>query len=143
MNRINSSRTRFSLRAGGIVAIAAGLLMTAPIASARAADHQSEADGIEDAELLAFGQRFLQRREALADVAVECVRDALGRSAERVGEAANRMELVLTWGYGIDGLAWVDPSVFAGPADKDEAAPASSRRRLDIVTGTNDPLAGL
>lgn len=144
MNRSNPSRTRFSLRAGGVMAIAAGLFVTAPVASARAADHQSEAEGIEDAELIALGQRIHRQREAFTDVAVKCVRHALGRSAERVGAARERVELVLTWGYGFEGLALVDPSIFAGPADEDESAPAApSRPRLDIVTGTNDPLAGL
>lgn len=125
------------------MAIAAGLFMAAPAAPARAADGHQGAAGVADAELVAFSQRLESRREAATRLAVDVLGRALGRGADRAAEARETMERVLTWGYGFEGLAMVDPSVFEGPRDEGETAEPESSHRLEFVTDTNDPLAGL
>jgi hypothetical protein len=143
MNGHGTSTSRSSsLRPGGILALAAGLFVAVPIASAAASEPDaavSEPAGAESDALLV--ERIDERSEQLRALARELIRRAIGRSAHRAREAGRTVELMMGWGFGLHELTMARPAVFE-PAQDDGRSEPGETPRFDFEI-TNDPLAGV
>jgi hypothetical protein len=142
MNRLRALLPRPSTLASvGMATLA--LLAVAPVATASAAQDDPEpimSDG-SHTPLTVLRERITAKRDDAAQHLGQLLHDALERSASRVSEARRQMELVVTFGHGIEGFMQLDESAFG--ASEDEPAAREEQGRFEYVEGTTDPLAGL
>lgn len=142
MNRLRTSLSRSSsLARVSVVALVAALLSVTPVASAQAAQAESDGLATDDAPLTWLGAQLTTRRDDAAQQLREVVRRAVDRSAHRVTKVEERVELVLTFGYGYEGLLLLDDSAFA-PVVDEPVVEGRERGRLEVEI-TDDPLAGM
>jgi hypothetical protein len=143
MNRVRAASPRlFSVAGVGMATLA--LLLGAPVATAHAAEDDPApamtAGG--EAPLTELRERLTQKRHDAAQHLGQLLSDVFDRSASQVSEARRQMELVVTFGHGLEGFMQLDASAFAAPEPKPPAMPAQ-QERFEYVEGTTDPLAGL
>ncbi|MCA9712054.1 MAG: hypothetical protein KDK70_39830, partial [Myxococcales bacterium] len=118
MNGTRNPRLRSSLRTGGALALAMGLVLAAPAsAKAATADATSAQAEVDDAALIELGRKVEAQRKTATRMALDLLARALGRSAQRAQGARQRAEQVLTWGYGFQTLLYLDDSVFEAPTE--------------------------
>lgn len=131
MQPTRALRARSSVLARvGIAAVVGAVLVAIPAGHARAADDHSAARTIDDAPVTALADRLAEsQRDAHARLRA-LMQTAIERTSQRVLEARRRMDLVVQWSEGLDALA--SPS-----------KPSGRPQRLEVVTDTHDPLAGL
>jgi hypothetical protein len=156
-------RPRMSLLARlGMATVAAAVLVGAPLREAHAADGRTGVD--DDAPITFLGEQLAAKQRDAGALLEGIVQQALDRAGQRMHAARSGMEQLLTFGYGLEGLAAVDFSALEEPAAEEEAeveeaeaeedaevesaevepkAEAKRPRRLEYVEDTNDPLAGL
>jgi hypothetical protein len=125
----------------GVAAVVGTVLVGMPMSDARAEDDGSTTLADDSAPLMALAEQLATTRRDTEQRLRGLVHDAFARTVERVHEARRGMEAVVTFGYGIEGLASLDASAFA---EEDDATTEPERpRRLEYAEGANDPLAGL
>lgn len=114
----------------GVAAVAATVLMGIP--TAHAADEEPTTLATHDMPVTALAERLAATRRDAGERLRSLATDALARTASRMSEARERMELALA-------------SLERWEPEESEARPAHKGRanKLEIVTGTDDPLAGL
>jgi hypothetical protein len=150
-------RPRMSLIARlGMATVAGALLVGAPLSEAHAANDRTGVD--DDAPITVLGEQLAAKQRDAGALLRGMVQQAFDRTGQRMQEARFGMEKVLTFGYGIEGLAAVDFSALEEPAAEEteveetevESAEveepkteAKRPRRLEYAEDTNDPLAGL
>ncbi|MCH9685482.1 MAG: hypothetical protein K0V04_28880 [Deltaproteobacteria bacterium] len=143
MNKPTTTLHRSSLRACGVVAFAGAMLTAALPASAHAADTDSNVQGVSDAQLVELGERMTATRRQVTTGLTALLGAAVSRSASEVGEVRDTFGWALTFGHGLEGLAALDVSALYATDDEQTADSAADSRRLDYVSETSDPLAGL
>lgn len=144
MNHLRALLPRLSSVAGvGMATLV--VLVGAPVATAHAAGDDPAPlvrDGSEGAPLTALRERLTEKRHDAARQLSTLLSDAFDRSADRLGEARRQMELVVTFGHGLEGFMQLDASAFGVSADEEPAA-REQQGRFEYVADTVDPLAGL
>jgi hypothetical protein len=143
MNRVRAVSPRLSsVACVGMATLA--LLVGAPVATAHAAEDDpapAMAEGTE-APLTELRERLTEKRHDAARHLGQLLSDVFDRSASRVSEARRQMELVVTFGHGLEGFMQLDASAFVAP-ESEEPATQGQQERFEYVEGTHDPLAGL
>jgi hypothetical protein len=160
-------RPRMSLIARlGMATVAGALLVGAPLSEAHAASNRTGVD--DDAPITVLGEQLAAKQRDAGAMLKGIVQQALDRAGQRMHAARSGMEQMLTFGYGLEGLAAVDFSALEEPAAEEAEvesaevesaevesaevedtevvepkAEAKRSRRLEYVEDTNDPLAGL
>ena len=142
-NRPHAPRSRSSLRLGGALVIALGVLGWAAPSVAQASDRAPQARPAATSSVTATAQALQERRRAASRAAVDAMSHALGHSAAQAGKVRHHMEMLMTWGYGFEQLSRLDASVFETPEPEVEPDPEPDTRRFAYSNDSDDPLAGL
>ena len=129
----------------GVVAVVGTLLAGAPVSHARAAEDDSAALA-DDALLRELGEQLGATRRAAGERLWVLVHEAFTRTVQRMDEARQGMERVITFDPELEEPASIEASAVA-EQESDATEPARSEperpRRFEYVEGSNDPLAGL
>lgn len=120
----------------GVAAVAATVLMGIPTARAHAADEEPSALATRDMPVTVLAERLEATRRDAGERLRALAADAFARTASRMSEARLRMELVLA---SLD--SWEPVETDARPVHR--PTHGGRTNKLEIVTGTDDPLAGL
>lgn len=139
-----------------MAALAGVVLVGAPLSQAHAAEGRLGAD--DEAPITALGEQLAAKQRDAGALLKGLVQQMLDRTGQRMQDARGGMEKVLTFGYGLEGLAELDFSAVEEPPVEDAEvetaevesaeveepkADAKRPRRLEYAEDTNDPLAGL
>jgi hypothetical protein len=143
MNHLRALLPRPSVLASVGMATMALFLM-APVATASAAEDDPEPSMSDDtnAPLTVLRERITASSDDAAQHLGQLLQDAFDRSSNRIIEARRQMELVVTFGHGIEGFMQLDESAF-GVSEGDEPSVREAQDRFQYVEDTTDPLAGL